>query len=139
MRHWRHYLEGSHYPIQVFSDHKNLEPFMSTKVLNCHLARWAQLLTGYDFVLIHLPSIKNPADGPSHHPDYVQDVPIPTGSLLPPRSLRLLPLMLLPSPASQFVSNALFASLVGLQTALAIEPNLQEQILQSLPLDVSIQ
>ena len=43
MRHWRHYFEGSRHPVQVFSDHKNLEPFMSTKVLNRRQARWAEL------------------------------------------------------------------------------------------------
>ena len=39
MRHWRHYLEGSRHPIQVFSDHKNLTSFMTTKVLNRRQAR----------------------------------------------------------------------------------------------------
>jgi hypothetical protein len=31
---WRRYLEGSHHMVQVFMDHKNLEYFMTTKVLN---------------------------------------------------------------------------------------------------------
>jgi len=31
---WRPHLEGSRHPIQVLSDHKNLEYFMSTKLLN---------------------------------------------------------------------------------------------------------
>jgi len=31
---WRPHLEGSRHPIQVWSDHKNLEHFMSTKLLN---------------------------------------------------------------------------------------------------------
>jgi len=70
MHHWHYYLEGSCHPIQVFSDHKNFEPFMTTKVLNRRQARWAELLAGYDFVLVHLPGVKNPADGPSRRPDY---------------------------------------------------------------------
>src|SRR5579859_2702399 len=49
---------------KVLSDHKNLASFMSTKVLNCRQARWAELLANYDFVLVHTPGIKNPADGP---------------------------------------------------------------------------
>jgi hypothetical protein len=69
MRHWRHYLEGSRHAVQVFSDHKNLKPFMSTKVLNRRQARWAELLAGYDFVLIHIPGTKNPADEPSRRLD----------------------------------------------------------------------
>jgi len=32
---WRPHLEGSLHPIQILSDHKNLEYFMSTKLLNC--------------------------------------------------------------------------------------------------------
>ena len=31
---WRAHLEGSGFPIKVLSDHKNLEYFMSTKLLN---------------------------------------------------------------------------------------------------------
>jgi len=30
---WRHYLEGPAYPIDVVTDHKNLEYFSTTKVL----------------------------------------------------------------------------------------------------------
>ena len=89
MRHWRHYLEGSHRPIQVLSDHKNLTTLMSMKVLNRRQACWAKLLTGCDFVLIPIPSEKNPADGPSRHPDYSAN-PLPMGSLIPPHSLHLL-------------------------------------------------
>jgi len=32
---WRHYLEGSASPIDVITDHKNLEYFSTTKVLTC--------------------------------------------------------------------------------------------------------
>jgi len=32
---WRHYLEGSASPIDVVTDHKNLEYFSTTKVLTC--------------------------------------------------------------------------------------------------------
>jgi hypothetical protein len=84
--HWRHYLEGANHTIQVFTDHKNLEVFMSTKILNRRQARWAELLAGYDFVLVHTPGPKNPADGPSRRPDYSIDVEQPSGTLLPPSS-----------------------------------------------------
>jgi hypothetical protein len=30
---WCHYLEGPFYPVDVFTDHKNLEYFSSTKLL----------------------------------------------------------------------------------------------------------
>jgi hypothetical protein len=32
---WRRYLEGAEHSILVFSDHKNLEYFTTTKVINC--------------------------------------------------------------------------------------------------------
>ena len=35
IKHWQHYLEGSKKPVQVLTDHKNLEVFMTTKVLTC--------------------------------------------------------------------------------------------------------
>src|SRR5207245_7167617 len=37
-RHWRHYLEGSGSPIDVVTDHKNLEYFSTSKVLPRHKA-----------------------------------------------------------------------------------------------------
>ena len=33
-KHWHHYLEGSWYPVVVYSDHDNLCYFMTTKHLN---------------------------------------------------------------------------------------------------------
>jgi len=32
---WRHYLEGSASPIDIVTDHKNLEYFSTTKILTC--------------------------------------------------------------------------------------------------------
>ena len=87
MKHWRHYLEGSKFPVQVLSDHKNLEPFMTTKVLNRRQARWAEILSGYDFVIAHVPGHRNPADGPSRRPDYSEDVNLPSAQLIPPSAL----------------------------------------------------
>jgi hypothetical protein len=46
---WQRYLEGSLHMVQVFMDHKNLEYFMTTKVLNRRQACWAQELAGMDF------------------------------------------------------------------------------------------
>jgi len=83
MKHWHHYLEGSKHPIHVRSDHKNLEAFMTTKILNRRQARWAEILSGYDFVLDHIPGSRNPADGLSRRPDYANDIDIPSGALIP--------------------------------------------------------
>jgi len=86
LQHWCYYLEGAKHTVTVFTDHKNLEVFMSSKVLNRRQARWAELLAGYNFVLAHIPGPTNPADGPSHRPNYAEDQDLPVGTLLPPSS-----------------------------------------------------
>src|SRR5437762_9975206 len=106
MKHWRHYLEGSKYPVNVRSDHKNLERFMTTKILNRRQARWAEILSSYDFVLDHIRGSKNPADGPSRRPNYAENVDLPSGTLIPQSALRLLPSHLLPSGAGPAPGNS---------------------------------
>ena len=49
---WQRYLEGASHPIAIYTDHKNLEYFMTTKILNRRQARWAQELSAYDFRII---------------------------------------------------------------------------------------
>jgi hypothetical protein len=56
---WRRYLEGTSFKITVYSDHKNLEYFATTKVLNHRQARWSQELAGYDFKIVYRPGSKN--------------------------------------------------------------------------------
>jgi hypothetical protein len=68
MRHW---LQGSPYLISVVSDHKNLEYFMNSQVLNCRQARWAMFLSDFDFCLVWGPRKSNVADPPSRHPDFI--------------------------------------------------------------------
>jgi len=31
---WRHFLEGARYPVEIWTDHKNLEYFMTAKKFN---------------------------------------------------------------------------------------------------------
>src|SRR5271156_2641177 len=38
---WRHFLEGAEHPFKVWTDHKNLEYFMTAKKLNRCQARWS--------------------------------------------------------------------------------------------------
>jgi len=38
---WRHFLEGATHPVEIWTDHKNLEYFMTAKKLNCRQARWS--------------------------------------------------------------------------------------------------
>ena len=52
---WRPHLEGSRKPIQILTDHKNLEYFMSTKLLNHRQARWSEFLSRFDFKINFQP------------------------------------------------------------------------------------
>ena len=58
-KHWRRYCEGNAHQIQVFSDHQNLEYFITTKVLNRRQARWAQEAAGIDFWIYYWPGTQN--------------------------------------------------------------------------------
>jgi len=52
---WRHYLEGFASPIDVVTDHKNLEYFSTTKVLTCRQARWSEYLSQFNLVIRFRP------------------------------------------------------------------------------------
>ena len=52
---WRHFLEGTEHQFKIWTDHKNLEYFMSAKKLNQRQARWSLLLARLDFLLHHQP------------------------------------------------------------------------------------
>jgi len=68
---WRHFLEGAKSKFKVWTDHKNLEYFMSNQKLNRRQARWALYLSRFDFVLKHISGSKmGKADGLSRRPDW---------------------------------------------------------------------
>jgi len=52
---WRHFLEGATYPVEIWTDHKNLEYFMMAKKLNRRQARWSLHLARFDFLLHYCP------------------------------------------------------------------------------------
>ena len=56
---WQAYLEGSRYPIVVYSDHKNLSYFTTTKKLNQRQVRWAELLASYNFQIHYWKGSEN--------------------------------------------------------------------------------
>jgi hypothetical protein len=82
LRQWQHYLEGAIHKILIQCDHKNLEYFQKSKVHSRRQARWAEILSSYDFVIQHLEGKKNPADGRSRRPDYGEGYERPTARLL---------------------------------------------------------
>jgi len=50
---WHAELQSVENPISVLTDHKNLEYFTTTKLLNCQQARWAQFFTQFNFKIIY--------------------------------------------------------------------------------------
>ena len=65
-KHWRHYLEGSQYLIEVLFDHQNLQGFMKVKELNDRQTHWAIKLAAFDFTITHYSDKINLTDGPSY-------------------------------------------------------------------------
>ena len=68
---WRHFLEGARVKFKIWTDHKNLEYFMSSQNLNRRQARWALYLSRFSFTLKHVPGSKmGKADGLSRRSDW---------------------------------------------------------------------
>ena len=54
-KHWWQYLEGSRSPIDVVTNHKNLEYFATTKILTHHQVRWSEYLSQFNMVICFCP------------------------------------------------------------------------------------
>ena len=52
---WWHFLEGAQLKFEIWTDHKNLEYFRTSKKLNRRQARWSLYLSRFDFSLHHRP------------------------------------------------------------------------------------
>ena len=71
MQQWRVYLEGSKYTVQVWTDHKNLIYFTTSKILNRRQVRWAETLASYNFIISYRKGSDNArADALSRRSDY---------------------------------------------------------------------
>ena len=69
---WKVYLEGTRKETQVYSDHKNLLTFTTTKVLNRRQVRWAEELASYRFKIHYRKGSENgKADALSRRSDYL--------------------------------------------------------------------
>lgn len=60
-KHWRHYLEFSSQPTTIFTDHRNLEYFSTTRHLSRRQVRWSELLADFHFVIKYRPGSQNAA------------------------------------------------------------------------------
>ena len=58
IRHWRIYAESCS-DLKVYTDHKNLTTFTTTKVLNRKQVRWSEMLGQYKFKIIYTPGKDN--------------------------------------------------------------------------------
>ena len=56
---WRPECEGAAYLLQLITDHKNLEYFMTKKLLNCRQVRWSEFLTRFDYEIVYRPGKSN--------------------------------------------------------------------------------
>ncbi len=73
LREWRTELEGLQAPFIVYLDHRALVYFITTKELTSRQARWAELLSRYNFKLIYSAGKANTrADALSRIKDDVQ-------------------------------------------------------------------
>ena len=53
--HWRPFLIGNEFPLEIITDHKNLEYFSTNKQLSQRQKRWAEKLSDYNFVIRYRP------------------------------------------------------------------------------------
>ena len=68
LQNWRHWLKPMKLPIQILTNHKNLEYFMKPRVLNRQQMCWLELLTHYNYKIHYQPGDKNcVADALSQH------------------------------------------------------------------------
>ena len=52
---WRHYLEGSSTPVDIITDHRNLQYFSPTKILMHQQAHWSEFLSAFNLVICFHP------------------------------------------------------------------------------------
>ena len=72
LRHWRIYCEGAT-SLTIYSDHKNLQYFTTTKDLSRRQCRWSELLGQFKFDIIYTPGKDNGrADALSRRSDYTE-------------------------------------------------------------------
>ncbi|KAF8751565.1 hypothetical protein RHS01_08145 [Rhizoctonia solani] len=75
---WRIFLEATDRPIQVFTDHRNLEYWMQARTFNRRHARWRIFLSNFNFEIHYCPGKQSgKPDALSRRSDYVDTPPEP--------------------------------------------------------------
>jgi len=68
---WKRYLWGEEEPVTVYTDHQNLQSFLTKKVWNQRQIRWPQELTNYNFKIVYRPRSRGgKPDALSRRPEY---------------------------------------------------------------------
>ena len=71
LAHWRPFLLGANHPITIFTDHKNLVHWTTSKNLNRRQVRWSQFLADFNFFIHYRPgSLGGKPDALSRRRDY---------------------------------------------------------------------
>uniref|UniRef100_A0A183CNF3 RNA-directed DNA polymerase n=1 Tax=Globodera pallida TaxID=36090 RepID=A0A183CNF3_GLOPA len=83
---WRHLLEGTEIPVLLVTDHKNLEYFMTSKVLTKRQNRWAVFLSEFNFqIKYRAGGLNGKADALSRRSDHdLEGGVVPQKPLLAP-------------------------------------------------------
>ncbi|QRW23874.1 Retrotransposable element Tf2 protein [Rhizoctonia solani] len=80
---WRIFLEATDKPVQVFSDHRNLEYWMQARTFNRRHARWRIFLSNFNFEIHYCPGKQSgKPDALSRRLDYVH-LPLEPEVMLP--------------------------------------------------------
>ncbi|KAF8755227.1 hypothetical protein RHS01_05546 [Rhizoctonia solani] len=80
---WRIFLEATDKPVQVFTDHRNLEYWMQARTFNRRHARWRVFLSNFNFEIHYRPGKQSgKPDALSRRLDYV-DLPTEPEVMLP--------------------------------------------------------
>lgn len=92
VKEWRHYIQGTphRFDVIIYTDHKNLESFNTTKQLTRRQARWAETLAEFDFTIRFRPGKQSTKpDALSRRPDFVPSAEekLSFGQLLKPSNL----------------------------------------------------
>jgi reverse transcriptase-like protein len=79
------YFLSANHPINIRTDHKNLQYFRQPQKITGRQARWMEFLQDFDFALDHIPGHTNTVTNLlSHHKDLNKGVDSQTRILLPP-------------------------------------------------------
>ena len=137
---WKPELAGTENPVKVLTDHKNLEYFMSTKVLNRRQARWAEFLSEFNFKISYRPGKQGtkpdsltrrtgdlPCDDSDERRRYQQQILLKPGNLEPGirNAVDIAP-MLIGTYTVEFAEAVALAYDVSEQEGLQVDSNEKE-------------